>query len=112
MIEAHCRIGRVKPHGNIRLFPGTRVPDLSVNAQPNNDVIEFVEGLLKRARSGEIQGVAATWIYGDAVTGHNWAGAEKFCCSLMVGGIAMLGHELASTSLGVAIDKPTPDRGA
>lgn len=71
--HCHCRIGRVTPKGNIVLFPGTPAPELPVNLQPEASIVELLEGLLARARTGELRAVAAAYVKTGDYTSFNWA---------------------------------------
>lgn len=98
-VDPHCRIRKIKPRGNVQLFPGTVAPELPARKQPNEIVIDMLETLLDRARRGDVQGLAAAWINGDGSTASNWAGGQQYGCSLLLGALGMLETEYAETAL-------------
>lgn len=63
----HCRIGRVKPKGNIKLFPGAAAPELPVHQQPHDDIVKLLEDTLADARAGKVQGLALA-----VIDHHHW----------------------------------------
>ena len=52
------------------------VKKININL-PDQDVIEYIEYLLKRARDGEIQSIAAVGSRGDRTTFYGWVRIDK-----------------------------------
>ena len=69
----HCQIGHVKPHGNIALFPNTVAPELPVNRQPEDGVIDLLQDLLDKALRGELRAVAAAYVKVGDYTSFAWS---------------------------------------
>jgi hypothetical protein len=82
--DPHCRIGKVRPLGNIELFPGVTRFDLPAGLQPDDDVIVMLARILLRAQAGEIRGVAMAWIDCAGNTASNWEGGEGYVSSLLL----------------------------
>lgn len=51
--------------------------------QPNKDVITYLESLLERARTGEIQAVAIVTGKSGNFTSNGWAGVRLNCMALI-----------------------------
>lgn len=71
----HCRIGYIKPRGNIALFPNVVAPELPVDGQPADNIIEMLQRLLARAMSGELRAVACAYVKRADGTSWNWTQA-------------------------------------
>jgi hypothetical protein len=65
-----------------------------VEKGPNPALIEWPEGLLKDARIGELQGVAAVFEWKDGAVGEGWAvsGNQRY---RMLGALTVLEFKLA-----------------
>lgn len=109
MHDPHCRIGKVTPKGNLRLFPGVRVPESSLKAQPQERVIALLRRVLAKAERGEIQSVAVAWIddepwpYKDFASGDGPAKPV----SLMVGALEELKADILGASSTRTCDQGT-----
>jgi hypothetical protein len=57
----------------ITQFPGITRTDLPKNEQPCLEVIEFLEGLLEKAKRGEIQAIGVAYVRPDNVTGEGYS---------------------------------------
>lgn len=57
----------------ITAFPGVTRTDLPKGAQPCQEVIEFLEGILEKAKRGEIQAIAIAYVRPDDVTGQAYS---------------------------------------
>ena len=81
---------------------------------PDADTVSLLEHLLAKAKTGEIRGIGASWVRSDGMTAHNWAGAEEFCVTLLIGGLMFLVHEITCAAGASAIhqDSWEPDEGA
>lgn len=97
--DPRCKIGRIKPKGNITLFPGVKAPDVPVNRQPNAPTIALLRDALAKAECGEITGVAAVLVLDTGNTMHNWAGADHSPVSVLLGGLTLLSDDISSASL-------------
>lgn len=86
----HCRIGIVKRRGNVHLFPGVYAPELPAEQQPNWPLIECLEDVLARARSGEVQAVGIAGVKADETTFTIWRRGGYWCSSLMAGAMLHL----------------------
>lgn len=54
-----------------------------VTLEPNPNTVEYLEDLLARAKTGEIQGFAIAIDKSKAMTGNGWVGIENNCMSLI-----------------------------
>lgn len=97
--DPHCRIGKIKPRGNIVLFPGTTAPELPVNRQPNEPTITLLRDALRKAERGEIIGAATVLVLPEGGTVHNWAGADEHPCSVLLGGLKLLSDDISDRAL-------------
>jgi hypothetical protein len=109
MIDPHCRVGLIKPKGNVSLFPGTRAPDLPVNLQPHSEIIAMLRGLLDKAERGHVQGVAINYVNEFGQSLYNWTGAENVSCSQMIGSLILAAQEIGAASL-ARMNKETGDQ--
>lgn len=50
---------------------------------PKENVVEYAEDILRRAKSGEIQGFAIAIDKGRRVTGNGWSGLGVNCVSII-----------------------------
>ena len=57
-------------------MPGVSRPDQSAGMQPNAKVIAYLEKVLARAKSGEIQSVALTYVRSNGYPSYGWHGFE------------------------------------
>jgi len=60
------------------------VADLyEITTPPRESVIEYLEDLVERAKTGEIQGFAIAIMKGAATTANGWAGLGTNCITMV-----------------------------
>lgn len=91
----HCQIGFVKRRENIYTFPGTVAPELPISKQPNDAVILYLQNLLERAKTGELQAVGIAQALYDGTTRTSWRGGDQWACSLLGGALFLLAVDYA-----------------
>ena len=110
-MNAHCRIGRVKPKGNISLFPGTMAPELPVNAQPRDDVIKTIEDVLTAAKAGKVQAIAFAWADDQLWPFSDYAfGAGQMPLAIITGALHRVLWSLEDEARIARLVKPTGDK--
>lgn len=76
---------------------------------PQKDVIEYIEGLLARARTGELQSIAVAYAVSGGAAGQ---GAAYGKCPgdhfIIAGALLMAQHELAHEMSATSKDAPPP----
>jgi hypothetical protein len=81
----------------------TEITNINVNP-PDPDVVKFISNLLRQAKSGQIQSVAAVIGYPNNHTGNGWAGMNKSNMA-MVGETEALKTELISCFISSRVDE-------
>lgn len=99
MPDPRCRIGRVKPKGNVRLFPGVKGLDVPVNRQPHSATIALLRDALAKAERGEICGVAVACMLDTGFSMHNWAGADHLPASGLIGALMLLAQDIGDATM-------------
>jgi len=61
----------------ILAMPGVSRPDQPANAQPVPEVVAFIEGVLARAKNGEITSIAVAYATAANCTGDGFAGGNS-----------------------------------
>ena len=54
-----------------------------IKPEPNQDAIEYLEDLLERAKTGEIQGFAIAIAKSKGTTANGWSGIQNQCMSII-----------------------------
>lgn len=73
---------------------------------PDPDVIDYLENLLRQAKTGEIQSIATAVSFSGKRSGNGWAGMNK-CNMTMLGEVEVLKRDLMDTLISLRIDPIT-----
>jgi hypothetical protein len=76
---------------------------------PQKIVIEFVEGVLARARTGEIQSIVVAYAHANGWAGHgNSCGERRGDCFAVGTALLLAEHEFACQMEESTVDAPPP----
>lgn len=67
----------------VKSFPGVPLPDRPRDSQPVPEVVAFIEGLLARAKAGDIQAIAVAYAAPGEVTGDGWSVGKGYSHQIM-----------------------------
>lgn len=79
-------------------FPGVAIPDRPVGAQPQPHVIAMLENLLARARTGDLQAIAVSFVNADRSVADDWRHGSNTTHEL-IAGVAYLQARIMSTAI-------------
>lgn len=88
-------------------MPGVTA-DRPVGAQPQVDLIATLEGLLARARTGDLQAIAFAAVDSEAAIASGWAGASSSSSIHVAAAVFWLSHRFGNSF----DDESTDKRGA
>jgi len=76
--------------------------------KPVPDVIEFIEGLLEQAKSGDLVGIAIIGVMSDGCSGNGWNSIEENVMKVL-GEISVLQRDIMDVNVDLRIDPVTGD---
>jgi len=79
-----------------------------VKNEPKQDVIDTLEGLLERAKTGEIRSLAAIIVRGGT-TGNLWAGMDEDNMAV-IGELRVLERDLIDSLVEIRVNPQTGER--
>jgi hypothetical protein len=75
----------------------------TIGPKPKEDVIEFIEDLLRDAKSGELQGIVVVMTMKDRTTGNGWMGIHNNIMAV-VGELTVVKVEVMQTYIEMRSD--------
>lgn len=79
-------------------------PLVELKRKPNQETIAHIEGLLEKAKTGELQGIINAVVWNDGESSRGWAGMKKEDFPKMLGEIFIAASNFAIQTEGVNAD--------
>jgi hypothetical protein len=79
-------------------------PLIELKRKPNQEAIAHIEGLLEKAKTGELQGIIAAVIWNDGQSSRGWAGLKEKDFPKALGELFIAASNFAIQTEGVNAD--------